>query len=199
MEPGIVPTSKGRGCTDPGWILNLVLLWTMVALIALCSIGIIPSNFIQAGSTLRLYGVMDYQGHFCGVDDNVMDLSFLWIPNESGTTYNSDLVLAPQDVGICVASCPQFAELRKDPYNILGSWTSPYATVDVAGVCRNVHSRLPGDIWRSVWVDIDLVWRTIVLGSTALPLVLFLVVILAYLSCFGYGVFYVISYCCYFN
>mgnify|MGYP003385579386 FL=1 len=179
----------GRRCTDSGWILNLILVWTLVAVIAVASVGLLPSNFIQAGSKLRLYGLMDYRGNFCGVSEEVKTLPFLWRPNEGGTNYNNRLDFVPQKFGICIESCPKFDESRMDPYTDegLGSWRSEQATIDVAGVCQDVHSRLPGDIWRSIWVDIDLVWEAIVLGSTALPLVLCALLAATYLSCFGHS------------
>ena len=174
-----------RHCTDSGWILSLILVWTLVAVIATCSLGVLPSNFIQSGSKLRLYGVMDYHGKFCGIDKGVETLPYLWLPNENSVNFNSQLLLVPSNLGICVDKCPKFDEAKSDPYYTLGAWNAQFTTVNVAGVCRNIHSRLPGDLWRSVWVDVDLVWIVIVIGCTALPLLLIIVIVIAYLTCFG--------------
>ena len=180
-------TAGTRTCTDSKWILNLILLWTVVAVIACCSLGVIPSRFIQAGDPLRLYGAMDYQGNFCGLDNLVASLPYVWYPNEFGTTYGNSLLLVPQNLGFCVASCPSFNEQRTDPYGLLGSWDSPEETVHVAGVCVDAHvgRMAEEDIWRSVWTDIDMVWSDILMGATVVPLSAVFVALVIYVIMFG--------------
>lgn len=103
-----IPTKTTvRRCTDK-FVLTIFLISCLFTIIfAFAATGIFHISGISSGDPWHLRHGVDYMGHLCGRHPPVETLPYHWEPNQGGSNFNSQLVLVPPKLAICVASCPK--------------------------------------------------------------------------------------------